>query len=121
MVLHLSFGTAVAAKQFDTIIIHPSSCSTTMNFDLIWFVNFSQVQLWFQLCCSGSYCIFKRGDCPSDFSAGSIYWDDAAPFITRTSQTYSGVYLVLSVFYLFILFIIKSYTHYKTDRMDRAI
>ncbi|XP_071492859.1 uncharacterized protein [Diadema antillarum] len=24
----------------------------------------------------GSYCIYKRGDCPENFDEGSIYWDD---------------------------------------------
>jgi len=43
------------------------------------------------LCCLGSYCIFKKGECPSDFSAGSIYWDDAASLWGPTAQTHSGM------------------------------
>jgi len=48
-------------------------------------------------CCAGSYCIFKRGECPNHFSVGSIYWDDAAPFLGRTSQTSSGMYCILLI------------------------
>jgi len=46
------------------------------------------------VCCTvkGSYCIFKKGECPKYFSVGSVYWDDAAPFLGRTSQTSTGLY-----------------------------
>ena len=48
---------------------------------------------------SGSYCLFKKGACPRDFNVGSIYWDDAAPFLGRTPQTYSGMnFLEILVF-----------------------
>ena len=74
--------------------------------------------LWLQwrLCCSGSYCIFKKGECPDHFSSGWIYWDDAAPFIARTSQTSSGVYLVLII----IIIISESYTEYNEKNIKNT-
>ncbi|CAD5111849.1 DgyrCDS1113 [Dimorphilus gyrociliatus] len=42
----------------------------------------------------GTYCIYKKGECPLDFFQGYIYWDDTAPLINPLVPNYqktSGV------------------------------
>lgn len=41
----------------------------------------------------GSYCVYKKGDCPAGFRSGEIYWDDAARWFGTTKQTSSRDFL----------------------------
>merc|ERR1712198_744623 len=36
---------------------------------------------------AGSYCIYKKGSCPADFTSGYIYWDDEDD---NNGNSYSG-------------------------------
>ncbi len=62
----------------------------------------------------GQYCLFMKDRCPVGFEEGSIYWDDAAPFMGGTVQSFSGkVLLTVTVCMYAVLYLLSIQIQYS--------